>query len=136
MQVVDRFSLHVTGENLNNSPLSPANLNAGLLRSSRRDLGMILMLRGIHWESHHRGCDRRWRSVVVRDLHTHVSNNQPVRGRLSTTSGLRVVTECLNFTDCSAEQVEFISMLVCSNHLPSAGSTKLLTTKIVGGLYV
>lgn len=49
-------------------PLLLADLHAGLLGGSRRDLGVIVGLRGLHWESHHRSCDRRWWSVVIRDL--------------------------------------------------------------------
>lgn len=43
-------------------------LYAGLLRGSRGYLGVIVGLRGLHWESHHRGCNGGWWSVVIRDL--------------------------------------------------------------------
>lgn len=52
-------------------PMLYADLHAGLLGGSRWDLGMILGLRGLRWESHHRCCDRCWWSVVIRDLSTH-----------------------------------------------------------------
>lgn len=77
-QGADTFAVCVTVESLDNSPLSHTNLNAGLLRGSGRDLGMIVMLRGLHWESHHRSCDGGWWSVIIRDLHTHNSDDQSV----------------------------------------------------------
>lgn len=49
---------------------SDADLHAGLLGGSRRDLGVVVGLRGLRWEPHHRGRDGGWRSVVIRDLST------------------------------------------------------------------
>lgn len=43
-------------------------LHAGLLGGSRRNLGVVVGLRGLHRESHHRGGDGGGWSVVVRDL--------------------------------------------------------------------
>lgn len=43
-------------------------LYAGLLRGSRWDLGVVVGLRGLHWETHHRSSDGGWWSVVIRDL--------------------------------------------------------------------
>ena len=56
--------------NSDNRPLPQTNLHAGLLGGSRGYLGMVVGLRGLHGESHHRGSDGGWWSVVIRDLCT------------------------------------------------------------------
>lgn len=71
------FVVRIAVENSDNVPLSHTNLHAGLLGGSRRDLGMVVGLRGLHRESHYRGCDGgRW-GVVVRDLGSHNRKTHP-----------------------------------------------------------
>lgn len=72
----------VAVENSDNSHLMEANLHTRLLGGSRGNLGMVMGLRGLHGESHHRGCDGgRW-SVVVRDLRTQNSKTHPDSERI------------------------------------------------------
>lgn len=75
------FVVCVAVENLHNSASLHTNLHAGLLGSSRGNLGMVVGLRGLHRESHHRSCDRGWRSVIIGDLYTNNSETHPVIGR-------------------------------------------------------
>lgn len=42
---------------------------------------MVVGLRGLHRESHHRGCDGGWWSVVIGDLCTHNSETHPASER-------------------------------------------------------
>lgn len=74
-KVLTRYEAYVTVEN---RLLSHTNLHAGLLGGSRRDLGMVVGLRGLHGESHHRGSDGSWWSVVIRDLRTHNSERKVI----------------------------------------------------------
>lgn len=46
------------------------NLYVWLLRGSRWDLGVVVWLWGLHWETHHRSSDGGWWSVVIRELCT------------------------------------------------------------------
>lgn len=58
----DFFLLHSLGRKLLEE------LYSGLLGGSRWYLGVTVWLWGLHWESHHRGCNWSWWSVVIRDL--------------------------------------------------------------------
>lgn len=70
IQAVDMFAVCVAVEISDNDPSSHTNLHVGLLGGSRGDLGMVVRLRGLHGESHHRGSDGGWWSVVIRNLRT------------------------------------------------------------------
>lgn len=71
----DILGTYITVENSNNRPLLETDLYIGLLRGSRGDLGVVVRLWGLHWETHNRSCDGGWWSVVIRDLHAHKKNN-------------------------------------------------------------
>lgn len=52
------------------APSLETNLYVWLLRGSRWDLGVVVWLWGLHWETHHRSSDGGWWSVVIRELYT------------------------------------------------------------------
>ena len=79
-KVLEVFAMCVAAENSNSSLVSHTYLHAGLLGGSGGDLGVVVRLRGLHWVSHHRGCDRCWWSVVIRDLWTEKSNTTSLWG--------------------------------------------------------